>query len=103
MTRFTICLSNTGNTLQNVGSKVESFIGKTTPIIRTVGNAMSYLPGKICEIGKVINHYGGMIDSFTGLIPDSPLKNKIIQYTGNVNQANLQQQNPMKYGVLNPS
>jgi hypothetical protein len=64
---------------------------------------MSYLPDKVGEIGKSINPYSGMIDSFTGLIPDSPLKNKLIQYTCNVNQAYLQQQNPMKYGVLNPS
>jgi hypothetical protein len=49
-----------------------------------------------------------------GLIPDSPLKIILRQYTGytgninsgytgNVNQAYLQQQNPMKYGVLNSS
>jgi hypothetical protein len=44
-----------------------------------------------------------MIDSFFGLLPSSPLKDKIIKYTGNVNQAYLQQKNPMKYGVLNPS
>jgi hypothetical protein len=44
-----------------------------------------------------------MIDSFNALIPDSPLKNKLIQYTGNVNQAYLQQQNPIKDGGLNPS
>jgi hypothetical protein len=44
-----------------------------------------------------------MIDSFTGLLTNSPLKDKIIQYTGNINQAYLQQQNPMKYGVINPS
>jgi hypothetical protein len=44
-----------------------------------------------------------MVDSFTGLLPNSPLKNKIIQYTDNVNQTYLQQQNPMKYGGLNPS
>jgi hypothetical protein len=48
-----------------------------------------------------------MIDSFTGLLPDSPLKNKLrhytgytgntgMGYTGNDNQAFLQQQNPMK-------
>jgi hypothetical protein len=40
-----------------------------------------------------------MIDTFTGLFPNSPLKKQIIKYTGNVNQAYLQQQNPMKYGV----
>jgi hypothetical protein len=45
MTRFTTLLSSTWNTLKNVGSKVESFIGKAAPIIRTVSNAMSYLPG----------------------------------------------------------
>jgi hypothetical protein len=103
MTRFSTWLSSTWNTLKNAGSKVGAFIGKAAPIIRTVVNAMSYLPGKVGEIGKVINHYSGMIDGFTGLLPDSPLKNKIIQYTGNVNQAFLQQQNPMKYGVLNTS
>jgi hypothetical protein len=86
-----------------VGSKVGSFIGKTAPIIRKVGKAMNYLQIKVGEIGKAINHYSGMIDNFTGLIPDSPLKNKLIQYMGNVNQACLQQQNPMKYRVLNPS
>jgi hypothetical protein len=57
---------------------------------------MSYFPGKIGEIDKAINHYGGMIDSFTGLLPNSPLKDKIISNTGYVNQAYLQQQNPMK-------
>jgi hypothetical protein len=114
MTRFSTWLGNTWNTLKNVGSKVGAFIGKAAPIVRTVDNAMSYLPGKIGTIGKAINHYGGMIDSFTGLLPDSPLKNKLRQYTGytgninqaytgNVNQAYLQQQNPMKYGVLNTS
>jgi hypothetical protein len=103
MTRFRTWLSNTWNTLKNVSSKVEAFIGKAAPIVRTVGNAMSYFPGKVGEIGKAIHKYSGMIDSFTGLIPDSRLKNKLIQYTGNVNQAYLQQQNPMKYGVLNPS
>jgi hypothetical protein len=64
---------------------------------------MSYLPGKVGEIGKAITYYSGMIDSFTGLIPYSPLKNQILKYTGNANQSYLQQQNPMKYGVLNPS
>jgi hypothetical protein len=62
---------------------------------------MSYLPGKIGEIGKAINYYGGMVDSFTGLLPSGPLKDKIISYMGNINQAYLQQQNPMKYGVVN--
>jgi hypothetical protein len=103
MNRFTTWLSNTWNTLKSVSSKVGSFIGKAASIIITVGNEMSYLLGKIGEIGKAINHYIGMIDSFTGLIPDSPLKNKLIQYTGNVNQAYLQQKNPMKYEFLNPS
>ena len=101
MTRFTTWLSNTWNTLKNVGSKVGAFIGKAAPIVRTVGNAMSYLPGKVGEIGKAINYYGGMIDSYTGLLPNGPLKDKIISYMGNINQAYLQQQNPMKYGVLN--
>jgi hypothetical protein len=78
MTRFSIWLSRTWNTLKNVGSKVGAFIGKAAPIIRAVGNAMSYLSGKVGEIDKAINHYRGMIDGFTGLIPDSPLKNKII-------------------------
>jgi phage-related protein len=68
-------LSNTWNTLKNIGSKVGSFFGKAVPIIRTVGNAMSYLPGKI---GQAISHYSEMIDSFNGFIPDSPLKNKLI-------------------------
>jgi hypothetical protein len=85
MTRFTTWLSNTWNTLKNIVNKVGSFIGKTAPIIRTVGNAMSYFPGKVGEIGKAINHYGGMIDSFTGLLSNSPLKVKLIQYKGNVN------------------
>jgi hypothetical protein len=103
MTIFMAWLSNTWNTLKNVGSKVGSFIGKAAPIIRTVGNAMSYCPGKAGEICKAINYYSGMIDSFTGVIPNSRLKNKSIQYTCNVNQAYLHQQNPMKYGVLNSS
>jgi hypothetical protein len=51
MTRFTTWLSNIWNTLKNVGSKVGSFIGKAAPIIRTIGNAMSYFPGKVGEIG----------------------------------------------------
>jgi hypothetical protein len=42
-----------------------------------------------------------MKDSFSGLIPNNPLKNQIIKYTGNVNQAYFQQQNRMKYVVLN--
>jgi hypothetical protein len=69
-------LSNTWNTLKNIGSKVGSFIGKASPIIRTVGNAMSYLPGKVGEISKIINHYSGMVDIFTGLLPNTPLKIK---------------------------
>jgi hypothetical protein len=44
-----------------------------------------------------------MIDSFTGLLPNGPLKEKFISYTGNINQAYLQNQNSMKYGVLNTS
>jgi hypothetical protein len=90
MTRFSTWLLNTWNTLKNVGSKVGAFLGKEAPIVRTVGNAMSYFPGKLGKIGKAINHYSGMIDVFTGLIPESPLKNKLIKYTGNVNQAYLQ-------------
>jgi hypothetical protein len=39
-------VSNTCNTLKNVGSNVGAFIGKAIPIVRTIGNAMSYLPGK---------------------------------------------------------
>jgi hypothetical protein len=89
MTRFSTWLSSTWNTLKNVVNKVGVFIGKAAPIIRTVGNAMSYLPGKVGEIGKAINQYSGMIDGFNRLLPDSPLKNKIIQYTDNVNQAFL--------------
>jgi hypothetical protein len=69
--------------------KIGSFISKAAPIIKTVGNAMSYFPCKIGDIGKAINHYGGMMDSFTSLIPNSWLKDKIIKYTGNVNQAYL--------------
>jgi hypothetical protein len=99
MNRFTIWLSNTWNTLKNVGSQVGSLIGKAASILRTIGNAKSYLLGKVSEIGKAINHYSGMIDSFTGLIPNSPLNNQIMKYTGNVNQVYLQQQNPMKYQV----
>jgi hypothetical protein len=95
-------LSSTWNTLKNVGSKVGTFIGKGARIVRTVGNAMSYFPGKVGEIGKAINYYSGMIDGFIGLIPDRPLKNKLMQYTGNVNQAYLKQ-NRMKYRVLNSS
>jgi hypothetical protein len=74
MTKFTTWLSNTWNTLKNVGSKVGSFIGKASPIIRTVGNAMSYFPSKVGEIGKAIHHYGGIIDSFLDLLPKWSLK-----------------------------
>jgi hypothetical protein len=91
MTRFTTWLSSTGNTLKNVGNKVGSFFGNAAPIIRTVGNDMSYLPGKIGEIGKTINYFSEMIDGFTEYIPNSPLKDKIIKNTGTVNQAYLQQ------------
>jgi hypothetical protein len=62
------------------GRKVGSFIGKAAPIIRTVGNGMSYFPGKVGEIDKTISHYSEMLHSFTGLILDSQVKNKIIQY-----------------------
>jgi hypothetical protein len=62
MTRFNTWLASTWNTLKNVGSKVGAFIGKVAPIVRTVGNAMSYLSGKVGEIGKAINHYSGMKD-----------------------------------------
>jgi hypothetical protein len=103
MTRFATWLSSTWNTLKNVDSKIGSIIGKADPIIRIVGNAMRYFPGKVGEIGKTINHYGGMIDSFTGLLPNSPLKNQIMKNTGNVNQAYLQQQNSNRYGFLNPT
>jgi hypothetical protein len=78
MTSYTTWLSKTWNTLKNVSSKVGSFIGKEAPIIRTVGNAISYFLGKIGEIVKAINHYSGTIDSFTGLLPNSQLKNNII-------------------------
>jgi hypothetical protein len=61
MTRFTSWLSSTWNRIKNIGSKGGSFIGKAAPIIRTVGNAMSYFPGKFGEIGKAINYYSGMI------------------------------------------
>jgi hypothetical protein len=81
MTRFTTWRSSTWNTLKNVDSKVEAFIRKEAPIIRTEYNGMSYLPYKMGEIGKAINQYGGMIDSFTGILPNSPLKDKIIKYT----------------------
>jgi hypothetical protein len=40
---------------------------------------MSFLPGKVGEIGKAINPYSGMINGFTDLLPDSSLKNKVIQ------------------------
>jgi hypothetical protein len=86
MTRFTTWLSSIWNTLKNVCIKVGTFIEKAAYIIRTLGHAMTYLPYKMSEISKAINHYGGMIDSFTGLLPNSPLKDKIIKYTGNVNQ-----------------
>jgi hypothetical protein len=66
MTRFSTWVSNAWNTLKNVGSKVGAFIGKAAPIVRTVGNAISYLPGKVGEIGKAINHYSRIRDSFTG-------------------------------------
>jgi hypothetical protein len=103
MTKFRTWLSSTWNILKNVDSKVGAFIGKAAPIIRTVGNAMSYLPGKIGEIGKAINYYGGMVDSYTGLLPNGQLKDKMISYTGNVNQVYLQQLNPMKYEALTSS
>jgi hypothetical protein len=51
-------------------------IRKAAPIVRTVGNAMSYLPGKIGEIGKAIIYYREMVDSFMRLLPSSPLKDK---------------------------
>jgi hypothetical protein len=35
-----------------------------------------------------------MIDSFTGLLLNSPLKIKLIKYTGFISKAYLQQQNP---------
>jgi hypothetical protein len=60
---------------------------------------MSYFPGKVGEIGKAINHNSGMIDSFTGLLSNRPIKNQIIKYTVHVNQAYHQQQNQMKYGI----
>jgi hypothetical protein len=74
MTRFTSWLSNTSNTLKNVGSKVGAFMVKQPQLKRTVGNAMSYLPGKIGEIGKAINYYSGMVDSFTKLITKQSVK-----------------------------
>jgi hypothetical protein len=58
---------------------------------------MSNISGKIGEIGKAINHFEGMIDSFNDLLPNGILKNIIIKYTGNVNQAYLQQQSSMRY------
>jgi hypothetical protein len=54
MTRIKTGLSNTWNTLKNVSNKVGSFIGKAAPIIRTVGNAMSYLPGKAVKLVKLL-------------------------------------------------
>jgi hypothetical protein len=76
MTRLRTWLSNTWSTLKNVGSKVGVFIGKAAPIVRTVGNTMSYFPDKVGEIGKAINYYGGMVDSYTWLLPNGPLKEK---------------------------
>ena len=85
MTRFATWLSRTWNTLKNVGSNVGSFIDKAAPIIRTVGHARSYFPGKVGEIGKAIKYYGGIIDSFNSLLANSLLKDKIIKYTGHDN------------------
>jgi hypothetical protein len=45
--------------------------------LRIVEKVKSYLPGKMDEIGKIIKHFGRMIDNFTGLLPKSTLKDKI--------------------------
>jgi hypothetical protein len=40
--------------IKNVGSKVGAFISKAAPIIGTVGNAISYFPGKVGNLAKLI-------------------------------------------------
>jgi hypothetical protein len=43
----------------------------------------------MCETGKDIYHYGGIINSFTDLLPNDTLKNNNIKNTGYLNQAYL--------------
>jgi hypothetical protein len=83
-------LSSSCNILKNGGNKTGAFIRKATQIIRTIGNAMCYFPGQMGKIGKAINHYVGIIDSFTGLLSNSTLKKKTIKFLGNVKKAYLQ-------------
>jgi hypothetical protein len=81
MTRFTDWLKNAWRTAKNVAGNIGGFIGKAAPIVRNIGNFMSYLPGNLGKIGQGINSVAGRVDSFTGMLP-SGIKNKIEQYMG---------------------
>jgi hypothetical protein len=52
MTRFTDCLKSAWNTGKNIVGKVGGFIGKAAPIVRNIGNFMSYLPGNLGKLDK---------------------------------------------------
>jgi phage-related protein len=81
MTRFTDWLKSAWGTVTNVAGKVGGFIGKAAPIVRNIGNFMSYLPGNVGNLCQGIISVAGAVDSFTGMLP-SGIKNKIEQYTG---------------------
>jgi hypothetical protein len=81
MTRFTDWLKSAWGTANNVAGKLGGFIGKAAPIVRNIGNFMSYLPRNLGKIGQGINSVAGAVDSFTGMLPGG-IKNKIEQYTG---------------------
>jgi hypothetical protein len=66
MTRFTDWVKNAWNTGKNIAGKVGGFIGKAAPIVRNIGNFMSYLPGNLGKIGQTINKVAGFADSITG-------------------------------------
>jgi hypothetical protein len=68
MTRFTNWLKSAWGTAKNVAGKVGGFIGKAAPIVRNIGNFMSYLPGNLGKIGQGINSVAEAVDSFTGML-----------------------------------
>ena len=69
MGRFTDWFKGALDTARSIGTNVSEFIGKSASIIRNIGNLISYLPIKIGDIGKTIDHFGGMVDSIIRILP----------------------------------
>jgi hypothetical protein len=55
--------------VKDVVGKVGGFIGKAAPIIRKVGNFMTYRLGNLDKIGQGINKESGVVGSVTDMLP----------------------------------